>query len=113
MTWIDMGDQRDAEGNLTDLALALHALSDVGCDCGTDEVGTCVSCLCEQALKGLYEQLESAKAEVERLKCEHAQWENEMLKELFTWADNWLSDEAKDQGARAVLQRVRASLAGS
>lgn len=51
-------------------------------------------------------------AEVERLKAEHATRENELLKELFVWADNWLPDEAKDQGARAVLQKVRAALAG-
>lgn len=33
-----------------------------------------------------------------------------MLKDLFTWADNWLPDEAKDQGAREVLRTVRAVL---
>jgi hypothetical protein len=70
MTWLNMAEQRDVDGNLTDLALALNAISDIGCDCGTDEDESCVCCLCEQALKCLWEQLESAKAEVERLKAE-------------------------------------------
>lgn len=49
----DYVDQRDAEGNLTPLALALNALGDHGCDCGTDESGSCLACLCEAALLSL------------------------------------------------------------
>lgn len=32
------------------------------------------------------------------------------FRELFEWADNWLPDEAKDQGARDVLRRCKAVL---
>lgn len=68
MNWIDaegvfhpewslaIKEQRDADGKLTDLALACDALEDNGCDCGTDEPGTCLACLCEAALKSLWEQ---------------------------------------------------------
>lgn len=51
MNWLDMNEQRDAAGNLTDLALALDAISDTGCDCGEDEPGTCLACVCERALR--------------------------------------------------------------
>ena len=44
-----MNDQRNDKGELTALALAADALADYGCDCGTDEKGSCLSCLCEQA----------------------------------------------------------------
>jgi len=30
-----------------------------------------------------------------------------LFRELLTWADNWLPDEAKDQGAREVLRRCK------
>ena len=59
--------ERDAEGNLTPLALALDALSDHGCDCGTDEPGTCLACVCEAALRALWtrwQQARGADAEV-------------------------------------------------
>lgn len=67
MNWSDMIEQRDSEGKLTDLALALNALAETGCDCGTDEDVSCVGCLCERALKGLWEQLDAANTEVARL----------------------------------------------
>lgn len=44
-------DERDAHGDLTDWALACQAMVDAGCDCGTDEPGTCFGCLCERAMK--------------------------------------------------------------
>ncbi len=44
-------DERDENGNLTDTALALDALENHGCDCGTDEKGTCLVCRCEKALR--------------------------------------------------------------
>jgi hypothetical protein len=50
----------------------------------------------------LAERAGKAEGEVERARA--------MLKELFVWADNWLPDEAKDQGARDVLKNVRAFL---
>jgi hypothetical protein len=43
-------DERDKDGNLTDYALAMDALHDLGCDCGTDEAGTCLACVCRRAL---------------------------------------------------------------
>jgi len=44
-------DERDEHGFLTDMALAVESLEDNGCDCGTDEPGTCLACRCEAALK--------------------------------------------------------------
>lgn len=57
MEWGTMNRERDENGELTDLALALNAISDNGCDCGTDEPGSCVACLCEAALKSQYERI--------------------------------------------------------
>ena len=34
------------------------------------------------------------------------------FRELVEWADNWLPDEAKDQGARDVLKRCKEKLHG-
>ena len=34
------------------------------------------------------------------------------FRELIEWADNWLPDEAKDQGARDVLRRCKAVFRG-
>ena len=55
--WSQMRLERDDNGWLTPLALALNAISDYGCDCGTDEPGTCLCCLCENALRYQWEQL--------------------------------------------------------
>jgi hypothetical protein len=64
MNWSNVIEQRDAAGNLTDLALAVDALSDNGCDCGEDEPGTCLACVCERALRAQWEQWEALRAEV-------------------------------------------------
>ena len=55
--WSQMRLERDDNGLLTPLALTLNAISDYGCDCGTDEPGTCLCCLCENALRDQWEQL--------------------------------------------------------
>lgn len=52
-----MKNQRDSNGLFTALAQALQALEDYGCDCGNDEPGTCIACLCEVALYDLWTQL--------------------------------------------------------
>jgi hypothetical protein len=62
----DMIEQRDSEGKLTRLAMALHALADHGCDCGTDEPGTCLGCLCEAALREQFESLGRLSSKVEQ-----------------------------------------------
>lgn len=62
-----MKEQRDASGNLTSLALAINALEDHGCDCGTDEPGTCLACLCEAALRSQWEAQQADKEEIERM----------------------------------------------
>ena len=59
MSWMAMKNERDENGLLTPLALALDAIEDYGCDCGTDEPGTCMACLCEAALKDQWERLNS------------------------------------------------------
>jgi len=43
--------ERDKNGQLTPMALALDALRNADCDCGTDEPGTCLVCRCEAALR--------------------------------------------------------------
>ena len=65
MNWDEITNQRDAAGCLTDLALAVDALEDHGCDCGTDEPGTCLACLCEWALRGLWEDVERLRKALE------------------------------------------------
>jgi len=49
----DQRHERDANGHLTDWALACDALADNGCDCGCDpdERGTCLACVCERAMR--------------------------------------------------------------
>ena len=56
MNWTKLKDERDAEGLLTPLALALDALEDNGCDCGEDEPGPCLACRCEAALRDLWQR---------------------------------------------------------
>ena len=63
----DDRNERDNHGALTDWALACDALADNGCDCGEDEPGTCLSCLCESAMKTERARAERAEAEVARL----------------------------------------------
>jgi len=62
-----LGDQRherDAKGALTDWALACDALADNGCDCGEDEPGTCLGCLCERAMRTERERAFDAEAKL-------------------------------------------------
>ena len=54
MGWTQLKNERDKSGALTPLARALDALSNHGCDCGTDEPGSCIACLCEAALRDLW-----------------------------------------------------------
>lgn len=54
-------EERDESGLLTAWALAHDALEDHGCDCGTDEPGTCLVCHCERALR--VERLRAGMAE--------------------------------------------------
>ena len=54
-SWGRLIDQRDRDGDLTPLALAVNAIGGdgYGCDCGTDEPGTCLACLCAAAIRAL------------------------------------------------------------
>lgn len=73
--WFHLHEQRDVNGALTDTALALDALADNGCDCGEDEPGTCLGCVCEAAIREQFERAERAEkraAEAERLIAEYA-----------------------------------------
>lgn len=71
MDWLQMTKQRDAQGNLTPLARALAALEYEGCY-GTDEDNTCVMCLCEAALKDLWEAQQETMRQVAQLECQNA-----------------------------------------
>jgi hypothetical protein len=61
--WADAIAERDEDGLLTPLALALDAIRDRGCDCG-EEPGTCITHVCEAALRDLWEQRNDARDEV-------------------------------------------------
>ena len=51
--WVALKGERDEGDSLTPLALAVGAIDGAGCDCGTDEPGTCLACRCEAAIRGL------------------------------------------------------------
>ena len=59
----DEFNERDSQGNLTDWALACDALSNHGCDCGEDEPGTCLPCLCEKAMRSERDRAECAETD--------------------------------------------------
>lgn len=63
-SWLEREHERNEDGTYTPLAMALQALSDDGCDCGTDEPGTCLGCLCEAALRSVVEEREAMRAEL-------------------------------------------------
>jgi hypothetical protein len=65
--WSKVKEERDAVGNLTDLALAIQALEDIGCDCGEDKNGSCLACTCERALRAQYEHIEKLRQEIKVL----------------------------------------------
>jgi len=70
-------DERDAAGNLMPWALACDALSDNGCDCGEDEPGTCLACVCERAMRAERARAEwaEARADAERTTIESIEQE--------------------------------------
>lgn len=55
--WIEVRHERDVAGNLTPLALAIDSLIGSGCDCGTDELGTCLGCRCEAAIHAQFDEI--------------------------------------------------------
>ena len=57
MNWKQQRGLRGSYGNLTPLAQALDAIDGNGCDCGGDEPGMCIACVCEEALRGQFEAL--------------------------------------------------------
>lgn len=65
-TWTSMTEERDSDGKLTKLAQALDAIEGNGCDCGTDEPGTCLACLCEEALHEQFDELARLRGEASR-----------------------------------------------
>lgn len=73
---------------LTDFDLAWSMLDDAGCDCGVDEPGTCLACVCMQALRK------------ERAARDQAQ---ELLR-------RWLTIDHMDDGVR-LIEEVEAFLA--
>ena len=57
-----MNNERDADGKLTPLALALRAIIEDGCSCDSvdDEPHTCLAGLCADALKDQFDRLNAA-----------------------------------------------------
>ena len=69
MRWDDMINERDVSGNLTPLAFALAKLQEEGCSCDEyhegycdyrDREDRCLGCVCEAALRSLWDQLNDA-----------------------------------------------------
>ena len=54
--WTEIANGKMGRRELTPFVLALSALLDYGCDCGEGEEGTCLVCLCETALRDLWEE---------------------------------------------------------
>ena len=94
-------DQRDASGGLTMLALALDALKDNGCDCGEDEPKSCLACVCEMALRELWEKVQKPAPTPPALDVEA------VLREFADWVsaeDRGLTDRDIDD---FLLERLR------
>lgn len=69
MRWSEMKNERDAEGNLTPVAMALESIAEYGCHCGDDcESVPCHTCRCEDALKAQWHQLNCCYDLIGRLK---------------------------------------------
>ena len=62
LAWPEMHLERDGDGLLTPLALAVDAISDHGCNCGT-----CLACVCDGALWSLWDQREKLRVRYGRL----------------------------------------------
>lgn len=62
--------ETDSDGLLTDMACAADAIIGAGCDCGTDEPGACLGCVCTLALLTERKRSEQAEAERDKVKAE-------------------------------------------
>jgi hypothetical protein len=73
--WLDMKNERNENGELTDLALALDAIAEdpEGCDCGVDELGSCRLCLFETALKSQWTELTTLRAQLAAAQLESSE----------------------------------------
>lgn len=74
--WVALIDERDSMGLLTDMAQALDAIREYGCDC---ETGTCIACRCETALRAERERAEKAEAERDALRARIAAGEEKLI----------------------------------
>jgi hypothetical protein len=101
--WLSLIEHRDTNGLLTPLTLALSVIGDAGCDCGTDEPGTCLGCICEEALKYLVTKLEASEAEVARLKSEFCALQVEAA---------YLQEHTWEQERAAVVEWLRDTIYG-
>jgi hypothetical protein len=60
----DLRNERDVDGELTAMALAIQAIIDTGCECEEEERHTCIAGRCERALKKEREQSLTLRAEL-------------------------------------------------
>jgi len=67
-------DERNTHGALTNWAVAFDALSNHGCDCGEDEFGTCLACVCVRALWAERERAERAEADIAKVIAQLKIW---------------------------------------
>lgn len=87
----------DHDGLLTDWACAMDAILDAGCDCGTDEPGTCLGCVCKQALLTERRRAEKVEAERDKAKVHAYYFEKESMDRRSE------RDELSEQCNRAAL----------
>ena len=101
MKWNDLDDERDASGKLTDLALALDALGNHGCDCGEDEPGTCLACQCEAGLRDLHTRLAAAEEIANNARARVRE-----LKRQLKEANNGLAEEQRERDSHDQTLRA-------
>ena len=99
-------EERDSDSNLTPWALAADALMDHGCDCGVDEPGTCLPCLCEAAMR-------AERAEKNALQEANIQMREALIpfSAIALYADD-MDEEAEVPVSVGDLRRARAVLGG-
>jgi len=105
----DEREERDAHGKLTAWAQAFDAIVDAGCDCGTDEPGTCLGCRCERALRAERAKVDTLRTDNGRRVEENTRLRAEvdtLSKGLCAQADNAVEAEKEESRLRAEVEKL-------
>lgn len=102
--------ERDENGNLTDMALAIDALIDFGCDCGDDNDPPCLGCLCEKALRTERKRALAAESKVSQM-VEAIKSEPELPGEMPDYVWNLIKND-RDLATESLRIAVRRTKAG-